>query len=143
MSINGSSSKDFHKYCDNKGPTLTLVKTTKNKIFGGFTPLNWDSAQSDKKDEKNETFIFSLNLMKKYDMIKKEKGAIHCNKNNGPYFGGQAARDFSIESNMKKGETYANGYSNFLSNQNLDLTCEKGNKEVFDIEDFEVFKVIY
>ena len=44
---------------------------------------------------------------------------------------------------MKKGETFANEYSNFLSNKNLDLTDEKGNKEVFDIEDFEVFKVIY
>ena len=36
MSINGSSSKDFHKYCDNQGATLTLLKTTKNKIFGGL-----------------------------------------------------------------------------------------------------------
>ena len=44
MSINGRTSKDFHKYCDNKGPTLTIVKTTKNKIFGGFTPLNWDDS---------------------------------------------------------------------------------------------------
>ena len=40
MSKNGNSSKDFHNYCDNKGPTLIIVKTTKNKIFGGFTPLN-------------------------------------------------------------------------------------------------------
>ena len=43
MSINGSSSKDFHNYCDNKGPTLTLIRTTQNKISGGFTPLNWDN----------------------------------------------------------------------------------------------------
>ena len=143
MSTNGSSSKDFHKYCDNKGPTLTLIKTTKNKIFGGFTPLNWESDGADKIDDNNETFIFSLNLMKKYDMIKKEKGAIHCHKNNGPYFGGFNARDFSIEKNMKKGETYANEYSNFLSNKNLDLTGGKGNGETFDIEEFEIFKVIY
>ena len=141
MSTNGSSSKDFHKYCDNKGPTLTLIKTTKNKIFGGFTPLNWESDGADKIDDNNETFIFSLNLMKKYDMIKKEKGAIHCQKNNGPYFGGFSARDFSIEKNMKKGETYANEYSNFLSNKNLDLTGGKGNGETFDIEEFEIFKI--
>ena len=41
MSIHGSDSGDFYKYCENKGPTLLLIKTTKNKIFGGFTPLNW------------------------------------------------------------------------------------------------------
>ena len=44
---------------------------------------------------------------------------------------------------MKKGETYANKYSNFLPNDNLDLTGSKGERESFDIEDFEVFKVIY
>ena len=32
MSENGTNSEDFHKYCDNKGPTLTLVKTTKNDL---------------------------------------------------------------------------------------------------------------
>ena len=71
MSENGTDSKDFHKYCDNKGSTLILVKTTKNKIFGGFTPLNWDNSSYTKIDESNQTFIFSLNLMKKYNMIKK------------------------------------------------------------------------
>ena len=71
MSINVGTSKDFHKYCDNKGPTLTIVKTTKNKMFGGFTPLNWDDSGV-KYDKNNQTFIFSLNLMKKYDMIDKK-----------------------------------------------------------------------
>ena len=58
MSINGDSSKDFHNFCDNKGPTLTIIKTTKNKIFGGFTPLNWENRGGNKYDEKNQTFFF-------------------------------------------------------------------------------------
>ena len=73
MSINGSSAKDFHDYCDNKGPTLIFIKTTKNKIFRGFTPLSWDSDNGDKYDKDGKTFLFSLNLMKKYDKINKEK----------------------------------------------------------------------
>ena len=40
-SVNGSYSEVFHKYCDNKGPTLTLIETENNQIIGGFTPLNW------------------------------------------------------------------------------------------------------
>ena len=140
MSINGSMSKDFHKHCDNEGPTLILVKTTKNKIFGGFTPLDWDMSGIDKIDENNQTFIFSLNLMKKYDMINKEKSAICCNKEYGPSFG---VSDFFIESNMKKGETYANDITNFISNSNLELTDSEGNNETFNVDDFEVFKVIY
>ena len=108
MSINGSTSKDFHKYCDNKGPTLTIVKTTKNKIFGGY-PLNWI-------------------LMDVLNMIKIIK---------------LSYRDFSIESNMKTAEAYANTGTNFLSNNNLELTGDKGDNISFDIEDFEIFKVNY
>ena len=140
MNKNGSSSKDFHKYCDNNGPTLTLIKTIKNKIFGGFTPLNWDISGVDKIDENNQTFIFSLSSMKKYDMINKDKSAICCNREYGPSFG---ASDFCILSNMKKGETYANEVTNFLSNNNLELTGGEGNNEYFDVDNFEVLKVLY
>ena len=140
MSLNGTSSQVFHNYCDNMGPTLTLVKTTKNKIFGGFTPLDWDSSGKSKVDSTNQTFIFSLNLMKKYDIITNEKPAIICNKNNGPAFGGI---DFEIKTDMTKGRSFANQYANFLSDNNLELTGGKGNFELFDIEDFEVFKIIY
>ena len=140
MNKNGSSSKDFHKYCDNNGPTLTLIKTINNKIFGGFTPLNWDISGVDKIDENNQTFIFSLSSMKKYDMINKDKSAICCNREYGPSFG---ASDFCILSNMKKGETYANEVTNFLSNNNLDLTGGEGNNEYFDVDNFEVLKVLY
>ena len=140
MNKNGNSSKDFHKYCDNNGPTLTLIKTINNKIFGGFTPLNWDISGVDKIDENNQTFIFSLNSMKKYDMINKDKSAICCNREYGPSFG---ASDFCILSNMKKGETYANEVTNFLSNNNLELTGGEGNNEYFDVDNFEVLKVLY
>ena len=140
MSKNGNSSKDFHNYCDNKGPTLIIIKTTKNKIFGGFTPLNWENRGGNKYDKNNETFLFSLDSMKKYDMIDIEKEAIYCSEEYGPIFGGS---DFQIESNMNKGTTFANKFTNFLSNENLVLTGGKGNNESFEIEDFEVFKVIY
>jgi hypothetical protein len=36
-STDGWDSDDFHKCCDEKKGTLTIVKTTDNYIFGGFT----------------------------------------------------------------------------------------------------------
>ena len=57
MSIHGYSSYDFHKYCDNAGPTLILIKTTKDKIFGGFTPLNWKE-----ENEKGIKWILSIKI---------------------------------------------------------------------------------
>ena len=43
---------------------------------------------------------------------------------------------------MKKGYTYANSSCNFLSNNNLELTGGKGESESFEVEDFEVYKVL-
>ena len=142
MSINGNSAYDFHKYCDNMGPTLILIKTTKDKIFGGFTPLNWkeENEKGVKYDENNETFIFSLNLMKKYDMIDfKGKEAIKCWNKMGPVF----SNDFGLFENLKKGESYANTYSNFLSNNNLELTGGRGKSKEFETKELEVYRVIY
>ena len=39
-SRDGWSAKDFHRHCDNKGPTVVLVKAN-NYIFGGYTDQNW------------------------------------------------------------------------------------------------------
>ena len=131
---------DFYNKCENKGPTLILIKTTKNKIFGGFTPLNWKKGGREIYDRSNQTFIFSLNLMKKYDIINKEKLAIYCLSNYGPNFG---ACDLALKENMKKGESYANDSCNFLSNKNLELTGGKGESEQFATEELEVYRVIY
>ena len=140
MSENGTKSTDFHTYCDNKGPTLILVKTTKNKIFGGFTPLNWKNEGDGIKDINNQTFIFSLNLMKKYNMIKKDGYGIYCSKGYGPVFGNG---DFRLNKDMKQGETYANKHCNFFCDNNLELTRGKKESEYYEAEEIEVYKVIY
>ena len=137
MKENGYDSKDFHKYCDDKEPTLILVKTTKDKIFGGFTPLNWKNNISSKIDDSNQTFIFSLNAMKKYDLINKNNYAIITSE--GPNFGNC---DLKIYLNMKNGISYANNNSHFLSNNNLELTGGKGESENFETEELEVYKII-
>ena len=38
MSINGSNSEDFYKYCKDQGTTLIIIKTAKNKnIWRDYT----------------------------------------------------------------------------------------------------------
>ena len=42
-SVSNFSAQEFHKKCDKIKPTITLVKSNKNdKIFGGFTDLDWE-----------------------------------------------------------------------------------------------------
>ena len=33
--------KSFHKYCDDKGPTLIVIKSSEGWIFGGYTTQSW------------------------------------------------------------------------------------------------------
>ena len=40
-SRNGWTASNFHSCCDNKGPTVTVIKSG-NYIFGGYTEQHWD-----------------------------------------------------------------------------------------------------
>ena len=40
-SRDGWEAKDFHRLCDNQGPTLTIVKSSVGRISGGFTTIPW------------------------------------------------------------------------------------------------------
>ena len=40
-SEHGYSANQFHKRCDNKGPTLIIIKSTDGWIFGGYTTRSW------------------------------------------------------------------------------------------------------
>ncbi len=35
------SAESFHQYCDNKGPTLIIIKSSEGWIFGGYTTQSW------------------------------------------------------------------------------------------------------
>ncbi len=52
---------------DNKGPTVTLIKSSNNdKVFGGYTSVPWTSSEYTwVRDEK--AFLFSLTDNRKYD----------------------------------------------------------------------------
>ena len=35
------TAQSFHEYCDNKGPTLVIIKNVEGSIFGGYTTQSW------------------------------------------------------------------------------------------------------
>lgn len=86
MTRDGTSLIDFHKFCDNMGPTLLLIETDKNFKFGGYTPLDYENSSEYKVKKDDSTFIFSLNKMKKYTKIKDGK-SLSVHKNYGAIFG--------------------------------------------------------
>ena len=62
-STDGKTPADFHRCCDNKGPTLMLIKSGEY-IFGGYTSKSWESYQG-------------MQLIRNF--LSKEKPLIHNN----------------------------------------------------------------
>lgn len=97
-SRDGLNGKDFHRMCDNKGPTITLIETTCGKILGGYSNAHWDTYHSNKAAEKAFLFVLagaddSLPIRMKL----KEAGvptAIFCVSSHGPAFG--SGQDMSV-----------------------------------------------
>ncbi len=83
--MHGFEASKFHSLCDNKGPTLSIIKTTQGHTFGGFTKTSWDSASGYKHD--NSSFLFSVDKLTKYPIIKDYDKAIWCNSSYGVVFG--------------------------------------------------------
>jgi hypothetical protein len=59
-SRDGWMREDFHERCDKKGPTISLVRSSKGKICGGYTSVSWIDYRSAHKD--NSSFLFSVSL---------------------------------------------------------------------------------
>jgi hypothetical protein len=56
----GWGAEDFHRCCDRKGWTLTVVETTFGFIFGGFTTADWDSPLIPISNPGPDSFLFSV-----------------------------------------------------------------------------------
>jgi len=68
-STDGFKAATFHSKCNNQGPTLTIIKSEHDRVFGGFTSVSWGFAGT-KKDGENRkdttAFIYSLTHGGKY-----------------------------------------------------------------------------
>ena len=126
-SLDGDLSKDFHRYCEEKGPTITLVFSVDGWRLR-FIETNWTANSGPAFRESPNSFIFSLNLMKKYPP-QTNSSSILCEYSKGPTFG--YGYDFSIENNSLSDEnsccaptTFGNMNVNneFCGNDVLDLT---------------------
>jgi hypothetical protein len=59
-SRDGCPSYVFHQLCDGHANTLTIVLHPEGFVFGGYTPVPWDSVSGNKADPSGKSFIFTL-----------------------------------------------------------------------------------
>jgi len=104
----GFSAQNFHTKCDGIANTLTVIKSSNENIFGGFTEEAWDSSGNGYVD--TNAYIFSLvNRENRQFKVMCSNGAntIYCSSAHGPSFGGH---DFHISSDSNSNQ---NSFSNF------------------------------
>ena len=140
-SRDGYKAEDFHRKCDGKNFTVTIIETTNGRIFGGFTDAQWNNIL--KSDyirkvnyKKGNVFLFSWDDYKIY-----YQKNIYCSHDSGPVFG-----------NYEYSEDYMYKFKEYNSHFPLMINdyCYKynnygikslANEEPFSVLDYEVYQI--
>ncbi|GES76345.1 carbohydrate-binding module family 13 protein [Rhizophagus clarus] len=112
-SRDGFTRDKFHQICDDKSPTVTIIKVEdSNEILGGYNPVEWKS--DDSYGITKDSFIFSFdNEDYILSRVMDENRAIYNSPNCGPKFGkndlviwstinGNCCKKFYYEKPIKK-----------------------------------------
>ncbi|KAK8789781.1 hypothetical protein WA158_006561 [Blastocystis sp. Blastoise] len=140
---------EFHKYCDDQGETVTIIKhighNNHMNVFGGYTDQSWAGSCSYKSHSKE--FLFTLSNEHgipptKYDNINSSYG-ICCSSSYGPTFGG--GHDICISDQCHSNTNsycYAYSYSEVNTPQKHSLfvnISDANSQNKFTVEDYEVW----
>ena len=146
-SEDGDKAVDFHNKCDRIGPNVTIIKTKKGYIFGGFTIKNWEHLKRDININKPNlgsasrdlrAFGFCVNIQKIYNNEKPDEFAIWCNRNYGPTFKNNFFQIF--DNCFKKGGYCSLKKNSHFGGQEYDYEITGGESK-FAVEDIEVYEV--
>ena len=146
------SAAKFHDFCDDKGGTITIIKSNWGNIFGGYTSKSWTSYGGYYKDENAFLFVIKSNdesIESKCPLLLELKKdhigyAIYCDANVGPIFGGGGTGDIYIGDNCNKSDSRSCQMSYGTPTINI---CG-GNKEIFEgtyafqVIDYSVFQIV-
>jgi hypothetical protein len=124
----GFTPEKFHKICDNKPRTVTIIKAKESgEILEGYNPIVWETEYGDFGETK-DSFIFSFkDGIENYILsrVDNEKFAVYYDDEFGPSFG---CDDLAFYGD--------NGYC-------MKHSYEKPIRiDYFNAEEYEVFQVI-
>ena len=110
-----------------------MVETSKNLKFGGFCSIGYKSQGGYQKD--NSAFIFSLDKLKTYNVIK-DSTAVYWDSDYGPLFAGDR---IVVNNKFYSSTNYANQKNEYYElPENYELN--NGESE-YKIKELEVFKI--
>jgi len=136
-SVHGRTGRDFHRKCDNRGHTITIIKATNGTKFGGYTTLLWEPSTGTWKGNDPNAFIFSLDKNLKLKCNDQDY-VIHTNSDYGPIFG--AGFDIMVHPQFSD-NCSSNTPHSYGKNEGVDRYCLTNGAE-FVPEEIEVYQII-
>ena len=141
VSRDGDDPSIFHKYCDNKGPTIMFAKINNGYRFGGYSGISWTNKDQCVKDK--DAFLFSLN--NKIKIINNNTNeTVYHGKACGPTFASYSRNELQIQSYKcltgKKNLIHDLGKVYTFKIKDL-IGVEAKGKYYFDVEDYEVYSI--
>jgi hypothetical protein len=149
-SRDGFTAREFHRRCDGRANTLTLISDTKGNVFGGFTPVKWESGRGGKYkcDDSLRSFLFTLRNPRgvpprKFALkAEKKQNAISCNSADVATFGWN---DICVSDNCNKNTDNitrigTNWSDSMYANDTAFENCFTG-AEMFTVKEIEVFEI--
>ena len=139
----GMSNDVFHNKCNNKGPTITLIKNDKGYIFGGYASIDWQGPSSGTYRSAPDSFIFTLTNM--YEIAPTKFPNSDTNKSiydyngYGPCFGNEC--DIWIDFPNNFGSIFPYSYKDVLGKGKSIFTGDD-DSYYFSLKEIEVFKLI-
>jgi hypothetical protein len=133
---------EFHRRCDGHFKTLTVIKSSKGNIFGGYSPLAWQSTGGYQQDASKQTFLFSLKnprdcIATRFDITSDGSYAIYCSADRLAFGSGHAIH-VCDNCNTNK-SNYTNVGNTFENKTGIDGKAVLDGENYFTVEEIEVF----
>jgi hypothetical protein len=123
---------------------VTLILTTNGCIFGGFTPLAWDSSGGYKADPTGKSFVFSLVNPRGGSAhrfpLKNASSAIWCGSSYGPIFGDGHDIHIADKSNANN-SSYSILDRGYQNDTGVGATEVLAGQQRFTVKEMEIFSL--
>jgi hypothetical protein len=124
-----------------------VILDTKGNIFGGFTPLKWESGEHHyKADDTQKSFVFTLKNLnnisaRKFELkTEKKDQAIICDSSDGPRFGSDCDLAVITQCDMNANSHSCLGIS-YINDTGLDNKIVFAGDHDFKVKEIEVFEI--
>ena len=138
-SRDGDRTKTCHKLCDNKQNVLIIIQSDKGYTFGGYSKIGFKTTKKSEFKKDNNSFLFSIDLQKKYPVVENDTALYYDNDNLGLCFFVSLCFGDNF---MNLDNNYIGGYKKEHFKGLKDKYEMNGGERYFKIKELEVFQLL-